>query len=50
MKKINCLIADDEEIAKEILQDYILKLDKLNALSSGLANKKATLSDCFLPL
>ncbi len=29
MKKINCLIADDEQLAREILENYVQRLDKL---------------------
>jgi DNA-binding LytR/AlgR family response regulator len=30
MNKINCLIADDEQIAREILEDYVGRLDRLH--------------------
>jgi len=30
MKKINCLIADDEEIARGIIESYVKQLDSLN--------------------
>lgn len=30
MKKINCLIADDEEIARDIIESYVRQLDRLN--------------------
>jgi DNA-binding LytR/AlgR family response regulator len=30
MKKINCLIADDEQLAREIMENYVRRLDKLN--------------------
>lgn len=34
MKKINCLIADDEEIARGIIESYVHKLDKLNLVAT----------------
>jgi DNA-binding LytR/AlgR family response regulator len=34
MKKINCLIADDEEIGREIIASYVQRLDKLNLLGT----------------
>jgi DNA-binding LytR/AlgR family response regulator len=33
MKKINCLIADDEEIARGIIESYVKQLDKLNLVA-----------------
>lgn len=30
MKKINCLIADDEPIAREIIESYVRQIEKLN--------------------
>jgi DNA-binding LytR/AlgR family response regulator len=32
--KINCLIADDEELAREVLENYIQKVDGLNLVKS----------------
>ena len=34
MKKINCLIADDEEIARGIVESYVHQLDKLNLVAT----------------
>ncbi len=34
MKKINCLVADDEQLAREVLQSHISKLDKLNLIGT----------------
>lgn len=33
MKQINCLIADDEEIARGIIESYVHQLDKLNLVA-----------------
>lgn len=33
MKQINCLIADDEEIARGIIETYVNRLDKLNLVA-----------------
>ncbi|OKS88775.1 LytR/AlgR family response regulator transcription factor [Mucilaginibacter polytrichastri] len=37
MKKINCLIADDEALARDILENYVHRLEKLN-LTGTCAN------------
>jgi len=34
MKKINCLVADDEEIGREIIVSYVQRLDKLNLVGT----------------
>ena len=34
MKKINCLVADDEEIGREIIVNYVQRLDKLNLVGT----------------
>lgn len=34
MKKINCLVADDEQLAREVMQSHISKLDKLNLVGT----------------
>lgn len=34
MKKINCIIADDEELARGILENYVAKIDRLNLIST----------------
>jgi DNA-binding LytR/AlgR family response regulator len=34
MKKINCLIADDEQIARGIIENYVQRLDKLNLVGT----------------
>jgi DNA-binding LytR/AlgR family response regulator len=39
MKKVNCLIADDEEIARGILESYVHQLDQLNLI--GLCSNGA---------
>src|ERR1700748_3165687 len=34
MKKINCVVADDEQLARGIIEDYIQKVDRLHLLAS----------------
>lgn len=34
MKKINCVIADDEELAREVIENYIAKVDELCLVAS----------------
>lgn len=34
MKKINCIVADDEELARGIIESYIGKIDNLNLVTS----------------
>jgi len=34
MKKVNCLIADDEQIAREIIESYVNRLEKLHLVGT----------------
>ncbi|WP_293311555.1 LytR/AlgR family response regulator transcription factor [Pedobacter sp. UBA5917] len=34
MKKINCLIIDDEKLARDILQEYVSRVDQLNLIAT----------------
>ncbi|WP_158799213.1 LytTR family DNA-binding domain-containing protein [Pedobacter sp. L105] len=35
MKKINCIVADDEELAREVIENHIGKIDGLHLLASS---------------
>jgi DNA-binding LytR/AlgR family response regulator len=34
MRKINCVVADDEELAREVIESYIAKIDDLHLIGS----------------
>ncbi|HEX3386089.1 MAG TPA: response regulator [Mucilaginibacter sp.] len=33
MKKINCIIADDEALAREVIESYVLKIEQLHLVA-----------------
>ena len=41
MKKINCIIADDEMLAREVIQNHISKLDNLNLVGTSATGIEA---------